>query len=185
MAVAEFVVACGDYMGVWKETPKSRNWKSLSKTTVPIVLRRNSSYDDMIASVIKADELTCEPNDLREQEMGLQSNHSFSDRTNLCINQSFSNKNELQLLLAKAVAKKTFDFAIVKSCTKYLMNKFPAAIVILEHDIGFKKWSKAHFPGNRYDVMTKNITKSLNAMLINEREYPMASICNSISKRFG
>ncbi|KAK6783983.1 hypothetical protein RDI58_017437 [Solanum bulbocastanum] len=47
MAVAEFVVAGGDYMG-----------------TVPIALRRNGSYDDMIASVIEAGELTCEPNDL-------------------------------------------------------------------------------------------------------------------------
>ncbi|KAG5600156.1 hypothetical protein H5410_031526 [Solanum commersonii] len=62
MAVTEFVVAGGDYMGVWEETHKSWNWKSFSKTTMPIVLRRNSSYDDMIASVIG--ELTCEPNDL-------------------------------------------------------------------------------------------------------------------------
>ncbi|KAG5580873.1 hypothetical protein H5410_051500 [Solanum commersonii] len=64
MIVEEFVVAGGDYMGVWEETPKSRNWKSFSKTTVPIALRCNSSYDDMIASVIEAGELTCEPNDL-------------------------------------------------------------------------------------------------------------------------
>ncbi|KAK6773581.1 hypothetical protein RDI58_028819 [Solanum bulbocastanum] len=54
MAVDEFVVAGGDYMGVWEETPKSWNWKSFSKTTVPIASRRNGSYDDMIARVIKA-----------------------------------------------------------------------------------------------------------------------------------
>ncbi|KAG5571535.1 hypothetical protein H5410_061301 [Solanum commersonii] len=54
MAVAKFVVACGDYMGVWEETPKRWNWKSFSKTIVPIALRRNGSYDDMIASVIEA-----------------------------------------------------------------------------------------------------------------------------------
>jgi len=239
MAVAEFVVAGGDYMGVWEETPKSWNWKSFSKTTVPIALRRNGSYDDMIASVIEAGELTCEPNDLvisyqmngrgkihptfikndrhvslymldigidgsrptlrinvnarppieptnsfnddndsignerlgdhskeslgdnsneslgdhsmnihddptnvenqpvdaedpepecceemqGEQELGSQSNHSFSDGTNLCINQTFSNKNELQLLLVDAMSKKSFDFATVKSCTKYLKVK--------------------------------------------------------------
>ncbi|KAK6794369.1 hypothetical protein RDI58_007822 [Solanum bulbocastanum] len=34
------------------------------KTTVPIALCCNDSYDDMIASVIEAGELTCEPNDL-------------------------------------------------------------------------------------------------------------------------
>ncbi|KAH0689375.1 hypothetical protein KY289_016733 [Solanum tuberosum] len=64
MTVAEFVDAGGDYMGVWEKTPKSWNWKSLCKTTVPIALRRNGSYDDMIASVIEAGELTCEPNNL-------------------------------------------------------------------------------------------------------------------------
>ncbi|KAG5573032.1 hypothetical protein H5410_062798 [Solanum commersonii] len=133
-----------------------------------------------------------------QKELGSQSNHSFSDETNLCINQTFSNKNELQLLLAKAAAEKSFDFATVNSCTKYLKmkcefdnhfvefkNKCPAAAVILEHDIGFEKWSKAHFPGNRYDMMTTNIIESLNAMLIDEKEYPVVSIFNSIAKRFG
>uniref|UniRef100_M1DY04 Mutator-like transposase n=1 Tax=Solanum tuberosum TaxID=4113 RepID=M1DY04_SOLTU len=55
MAVVEFVVAGGDYMGVWEETLKSWNWKSFSKMTVPILLHRNGSYDDMIASIIEAD----------------------------------------------------------------------------------------------------------------------------------
>ncbi|XP_049378135.1 uncharacterized protein LOC125842896 [Solanum stenotomum] len=68
MAVAELVVAGGDYMGVWKETPKRRNWKSMSKTTVPIALSRNGSYDDLFASVIEAGELTSEPNDLSKLE---------------------------------------------------------------------------------------------------------------------
>ncbi|KAK4737230.1 hypothetical protein R3W88_000927 [Solanum pinnatisectum] len=31
---------------------------------MPIVLRHNGSYNDMITSVIEAGELTCEPNDL-------------------------------------------------------------------------------------------------------------------------
>ncbi|KAG5586871.1 hypothetical protein H5410_047305 [Solanum commersonii] len=47
-----------------EETPKNWNRKSFSKTTVPIALRRNGLYDDMIASVIEAGELTCNPNDL-------------------------------------------------------------------------------------------------------------------------
>ncbi|KAH0661605.1 hypothetical protein KY284_026536 [Solanum tuberosum] len=142
-----------------------------------------------------------------EQELGSQSNHSFSDGTNLCIKQTFSNENELQLLLAEAAAKKSFDFATVKSCTKYLkafsymfetlnvgsrycimVNKDShrtnaAAAIVLEYDIDFEKWSRARFPGNRYDVMTTNIAESLNAMLIDEREYPVASIFNLIAKR--
>ncbi|KAG5590535.1 hypothetical protein H5410_041049 [Solanum commersonii] len=48
MAVDTFVIASGDYM----------------ETTVPIALRRNGSNDNMIASIIKTDELTCDPNDL-------------------------------------------------------------------------------------------------------------------------
>ncbi|XP_015170969.1 uncharacterized protein [Solanum tuberosum] len=66
-----------------------------------------------------------------------------------------------------------------------LKNKCPAAVIVLEYDIGLVKWGRAHFPGNRYDVMTTNIAESLNAMLIDEREYSVASIFNSIAKRFG
>ena len=63
-------------------------------------------------------------------------------------------------------------------------DKFPEEAFVLEHDVGFEKWSKAYFPCNRYDVMTTNIVEPLNAMLIDEREYPIASIFNSIAKRF-
>ena len=64
-------------------------------------------------------------------------------------------------------------------------DKSHEAVFVLEHDVGFEKWSRVHFPSNRYDVMTTNIVESLNAMLIDEREYPVASIFNSVAKRFG
>ncbi|XP_015170698.1 uncharacterized protein [Solanum tuberosum] len=80
----------------------------------------------------------------------------------------------------KAYYLEEFDNHFVK-----FKNKCPATAIVLEYDIGFEKWSRAHFPGNRYDVMTTNITESINAMLINEREYLMTSIFNSIAKRFG
>ncbi|PHT83770.1 hypothetical protein T459_12213 [Capsicum annuum] len=44
-----------------------------------------------------------------------------------------------------------------------------------------KAYNHAH---HGFDVMTRNITESVNAMLIDEREYPVASIFNSIAKRF-
>ncbi|KAH0781722.1 hypothetical protein KY290_001320 [Solanum tuberosum] len=327
MAVVEFVVAGGDYMGVWEETLKSWNWKSFSKMTVPILLHRNGSYDNMIASIIEADiggidgsrptlrinvnvrppieptnsfnddndsignerlgdhakeslvdaedpERKCCEEMQGERELRSQSNHSFSDGTNLCINQTFTNKNEFQLLLVKAAAKKSIDFATLRSCTKYLKskllemlegrcgcqvnglrdsgerifmltgicvngivnvynhvhhgycmrqlgenlrvnnhcgdylylkynaakaysleefnnhfvefkNKFPTTVVVLEYDIDFEKWRREHFPSNRYDVMTTNIIELLNAMFIDKREYLVASIINSIAKRFG
>ncbi|KAG5601486.1 hypothetical protein H5410_032856 [Solanum commersonii] len=71
----------------------------------------------------KDPELKCCEKMQGQKELGSQSNHSFSDGTNLCINQTFSNKNELKLLLTKEAAKKSFDFAIVKRCTKYLKVK--------------------------------------------------------------
>ncbi|KAG5579624.1 hypothetical protein H5410_050251 [Solanum commersonii] len=141
------------------------------------------------------DDSTNVENQPGEHELRSQFNHSFSDETNSCINQTFSNKNELQLLLVEEAAKKSFDFATLMSCTKYLKefdnhfvefkNKCPATAIVLEYDIGFEKWSRARFPGNRYDVMTINIAESLNAMLIDEMEYPVASIFNSIAKSFG
>ncbi|KAG5580534.1 hypothetical protein H5410_051161 [Solanum commersonii] len=113
-----------------------------------------------------------------EPELRSQPNHSFSDRTNFYMYQTFSTKSELQLLLAEATARKSFDFSTVKSCdslylyynaTKaYSLEEFnnhflefkdisPEATFFLEHDVGFEKWSRTHFPGNMYDVMTTNI----------------------------
>ncbi|KAH0682496.1 hypothetical protein KY290_021065 [Solanum tuberosum] len=198
MAVAEFVVAGGDYMGVWEETPKRWNWKSFSKTTVPIVLPRNGSYDDMIAGVIEVESLGDHSNESLgghsmnihddstnvenqlvydkdperecceemqgEQELRSQSNHSFSDGTNLCINQTFIYKIELQLLLAEAATKKPFDFSTLRSCTKYLKvkcvyhncawmlrarkyecsNRFRIYKYIGEHSCGFEHANSSH-----------------------------------------
>ncbi|KAH0633635.1 hypothetical protein KY284_036421 [Solanum tuberosum] len=73
----------------------------------------------------------------------------------------------------------------LRHLSENLRNKCITAAIVLEHDIGFEKWSRAHFPGNRYDVMTTNIAESLNVKLIDEREYLVASIFNSIAKRFG
>ncbi|KAG5579592.1 hypothetical protein H5410_050219 [Solanum commersonii] len=147
--------------------------------------------------------------DQGEPKLRSQPNHSFYNGTNFYMYQTFSTKSELQLLLAEVVTIKSFDFATVKSCSKYLKSiandiashahhgycmrhlgenlrdKSPEAAFVLEHDVGFEKWSRAYSPGNRYDVMTTNIAESLNAMLINEREYPVAFIFNLIAKRFG
>ncbi|PHT38021.1 hypothetical protein CQW23_21594 [Capsicum baccatum] len=49
--------------------------------------------------------------------------------------------------------------------------------------LGENLWSKAYVLGNRFDVITINIAESVNAMLIDERKYPVASIFNSIAKR--
>ncbi|KAH0679468.1 hypothetical protein KY284_020553 [Solanum tuberosum] len=99
---------------------------------------------------------------------------------NLHVNHHCGDYLYLYYNAAKAYSLEEFDNYFVE-----FKNKCPAVAVVLEHDIDFEKWSRAHFPGNRYDVMTTNIAESLNAMLIDEREYPVASIFNWIAKRFG
>ncbi|XP_047251612.1 uncharacterized protein LOC124886716 [Capsicum annuum] len=66
-----------------------------------------------------------------------------------------------------------------------LKERCPSAAACLEHEVGFEKWSRAHFPGNRFNIMTLNIAESLNSMLCDEGEYPVAAIFNLIAHKFG
>ncbi|XP_047268713.1 uncharacterized protein LOC124898787 [Capsicum annuum] len=50
--------------------------------------------------------------------------------------------------------------------------------------IGFDKWSRAYFPENRYNKLSSNIVKSVNAILKEEREFPITALFNDISKRW-
>ncbi|XP_047253721.1 uncharacterized protein LOC124887850 [Capsicum annuum] len=82
--------------------------------------------------------------------------------------------------VAKAYSSEKFSDHFVE-----FKNYCPETAFFLEHELGFEKWSRAYFPDNRFNVMTINITDSIDAMLIDEREYPVASIFNLIVKRFG
>ncbi|XP_016556150.2 uncharacterized protein LOC107855643 [Capsicum annuum] len=99
---------------------------------------------------------------------------------NLRVNYHYGEHLYLFYNAAEAYSPKEFSDHFVEFKNYYLEAAF-----FLEHELGFKKWSRAYFPGNRLDVMTTNITELVNAMLIVEREYPVASIFNSIAKRFG
>ncbi|KAH0705697.1 hypothetical protein KY289_010773 [Solanum tuberosum] len=99
---------------------------------------------------------------------------------NICVNHHCGDYFYIYCNATKAYSLEEFNNHFVE-----FKNKCPATAVVLEYDIGFEKWRRTHFPGNRYDVMTTNIAESLNAMLMDEREYPMASIFNSIAKKFG
>ncbi|PHT32689.1 hypothetical protein CQW23_29026 [Capsicum baccatum] len=129
--------------------------------------------------------------------LGSQPSHSFSNGTNFYCEQIFSNKKELKKLLDRASMRhisiansfsRVYNHAYHKLCMSEHFSKFkdkcPEAINILKNVIGFEKWSKAHFSGNRCDVMTKNITESLNLLLTNECKYPVSYIFNSIAKKF-
>ncbi|XP_075087719.1 uncharacterized protein LOC142169715 [Nicotiana tabacum] len=66
----------------------------------------------------------------------------------------------------------------------------------LQEDVGFHKWSKAHFPcktscrnGNAvtcfmYEVLTTNIFESVNSIFLLEREFLITALFDAISRRF-
>ncbi|PHT49604.1 hypothetical protein CQW23_09351 [Capsicum baccatum] len=64
MSIAEFVLVSGDFMGEWVETSKCRKWRSFTKVTIPIPVRRNSSYDEFAASVMQSGDLDCVSSDV-------------------------------------------------------------------------------------------------------------------------
>ncbi|PHT32052.1 hypothetical protein CQW23_28389 [Capsicum baccatum] len=64
MSIAEFILVSDDFMGEWAETPKCWKWGSFTKVTLPIIVRRNSSYDELVASVMQSRDLDCAASDV-------------------------------------------------------------------------------------------------------------------------
>ncbi|PHU23048.1 hypothetical protein BC332_08155 [Capsicum chinense] len=99
---------------------------------------------------------------------------------NLRVNQHCGEHLYLFYAAAKAYTVDEFSEHFSK-----LKNNSPKEEHVLKNVLGFEKLIRAHFPGNRYDVMTTNIAESLNSVLMDEREYPMSYIFNSIARNFG
>ncbi|XP_062088953.1 uncharacterized protein LOC133795522 [Humulus lupulus] len=47
----------------------------------------------------------------------------------------------------------------------HIRKIYPRVAKYLENDVKFKKWSRAHFGGNRYEVMTTNIVETVNNLM--------------------
>ena len=47
-------------------------------------------------------------------------------------------------------------------------------------DVGFHRWSRAYFPGHRYNIMTTNIAKSFNALVRHARGLPITMLLEFI-----
>ncbi|XP_016546162.2 uncharacterized protein LOC107846240 [Capsicum annuum] len=99
---------------------------------------------------------------------------------NLWVNHHYGEHLYLFYNTAKAYSSEEFSNHFVE-----FKNYCPEEAFFLEHELGFGKWSRQYFPNNRFNVMIKNIAELVNSMLIAEREYSVASIFNSIDKRFG
>lgn len=50
-------------------------------------------------------------------------------------------------------------------------------------DIGLNHWTRSHFPGERYNIMTSNLAESWNAVLRDAREYPVVPLVEFIRKK--
>ncbi|KAM3397260.1 hypothetical protein P3S68_000772 [Capsicum galapagoense] len=64
MSIVEFILVSGDFMGEWLETPKCWKWKSFTKVTIPVAIRHNSLYDELVASVMQSGNLDYAPSDV-------------------------------------------------------------------------------------------------------------------------
>ncbi|PHU09299.1 hypothetical protein BC332_21159 [Capsicum chinense] len=64
MSIAEFVMIFGDFIEEWLETPKCWKWRSFMKVIIPIVVHRNSSYDELVVRVMQSDNLDYVPGDM-------------------------------------------------------------------------------------------------------------------------
>ncbi|KAM3237668.1 hypothetical protein P3L10_012698 [Capsicum annuum] len=58
-----------------------------------------------------------------ECELGAQTNHTFSDGTKFQLNKTISSIKELKLLLDVAAMRNSFDYAMLKSCSKFFKVK--------------------------------------------------------------
>ncbi|XP_016504612.2 uncharacterized protein LOC107822574 [Nicotiana tabacum] len=90
------------------------------------------------------------------------------------------------------MASKTFFLPLIMSYIteeffdhfQQLRDKSREVANCLTNEIGFQKWSRVFFPGNRYGVLTTNIAESLNAMLKDQRDFPIISLFNLIIQKF-
>ncbi|KAA0052274.1 Ulp1-like peptidase [Cucumis melo var. makuwa] len=48
------------------------------------------------------------------------------------------------------------------------------------NDVGIAQWSRVHCPGRRYNMMTTNIAKSMNSILKEPRDLPIASFLENV-----
>ena len=81
---------------------------------------------------------------------------------------------------------KAVDVYTVEEFGGYMLEipqRYSRMAEYLDHQVGFEKWSRYHFPGMRYNITTTNMVKSLNSMLVDTREYPYIALLNVIQEK--
>ena len=78
---------------------------------------------------------------------------------------------------------KAVDAYRVKQFQGYMLvisQRYPRVAEYLEHQVGFDKWSRCHFPGMRYNITTTNMVESLNNMLLTAIDFPYIALLDVI-----
>ncbi|XP_010456739.1 PREDICTED: protein FAR1-RELATED SEQUENCE 8-like [Camelina sativa] len=88
----------------------------------------------------------------------------------------FRSKSFLPLVEAAANA---YTFQEFEVAFRDIQNYNPKLAKYLE-EADFRKWARGYAPSNYYNIMTTNITKSLNSMLNDPRELPVISLLETI-----
>ncbi|PHT95090.1 hypothetical protein T459_02972 [Capsicum annuum] len=237
-------------MREWVETPKYWKWRSFTKVTILIPIRRNSLYDKFVASVMQSRDLDCAPSDVVISYLM----HSREKVNPTIINSDVrmltyimdADADRFSHILRINVVERSFkgplnssappswrltvnddlinddlnnyenggDYPINVEDDFMHMEDFLSDSQDDEEDRGTVSQpgysfsdeinfccgqtfadkeelkmlldavtNRAHFSGNRYDVMTTNI--AIRSILMDEREYPVSYIFNSIAKKFG
>ncbi|XP_062100019.1 uncharacterized protein LOC133805889 [Humulus lupulus] len=80
------------------------------------------------------------------------------------------------LMYNAAYAFRKFEF---HANFEKIKSKDPAIAQFLE-GMGFDKWSRAYFPGNRYNIMTSNYAESFNNKTRDARSFPITTFVEFI-----
>ncbi|GMN19564.1 hypothetical protein TIFTF001_046961 [Ficus carica] len=132
----------------------------------------------------------------------ISSNSGRNDGSDLMVGQHFESKEELNTKLNLVAIEGKFEMknrfksaaslGVFKAAAEaYYLEEFgkhfsdmrqlyPKVAQYLEKDVKFQKWSRAHFKGNRYEVMTTNIVETLNNMMLKAREYPVTAMIDFV-----
>ncbi|XP_024018982.1 uncharacterized protein LOC112090897 [Morus notabilis] len=64
-----------------------------------------------------------------------------------------------------------------------LSARYPRIARYLQEQVRFEMWFRAHFKRNQYNIMTTNMSESVNTMLKDVRDYPVITLFNFIQAK--
>ncbi|PHT32128.1 Pentatricopeptide repeat-containing protein [Capsicum baccatum] len=197
ISCSEFILISGDFMGEWVETLKCRNWRSFTKVTISILVHHNSSYDKFVASIIQSGDLDYASSDvvisyvmhLREKVNPMIINSDVRVLTYIMD----ADADGFRQILRINMVERSFEGPLNSSAPPPRRPTVDDDLIDddyendVDHTINMEDYSMhmEYLSSDSYDVMTTNIAKSLNSILMDEREYPVSYIFNSIAKKFG